>query len=672
MILLFFFLTYWLGLSFRYYWAIFCIPIILLLIIIYRRTNKKTFVISISLFFAGLSISFIRINLAKSSFQGVVYEVKDNYFLFNSNGERLYVYEKNNTREIGDILDIQGEKKETDFAVLESAFDFNEYLNKKGVFSELVPSKITVKFSPPLKLQSARRFFLSGFEGDTKSLVSSILFSMSDESNIDSSIRSLHLGKFISANGTYIYLFIGFFTFLLSLVFPKKWADIGSLAVCNIYLIFVFPKFSAIRILFILIFKWVNKYLLKEKFDYLAIVGISGIFFLTMNRFLALQQSFILGYLIPIGIFFIREAVKEYNKIAQKFIITGLIYLFLIPFEISFYNSISPFSMVFQILLTPVFLIIGFLSLLCFFRLPLHAVIKWFCSFLSTIVGGLEKVNPTFNAPPLNPILIIIYYFLLIGLLFYLKIKFKPVIKIVFLTQVLFLAAYIIPINNMISQEVTFINVGQGDACLIRNRDKTILIDTGGLSYMDVAKDSLIPFFRKNRIYRIDLAILTHNHYDHRGALESLSKNYKVRSYVDKKDSFPITFGSLTFNNYNLHAGEFEDENTNSLVIGFRLGKKDYLVTGDATKKTEELMMEDFSSIPCDILKVGHHGSDTSSSLKFIKYLNPKEAVISVGLNNSHHLPKESVLTTFKKLNIPVKRTDYLGSITYKNYIFNA
>ena len=67
MILLFFFLTYWLGLSFRYYWAIFCIPIILLLIIIYRRTNKKTFIISISLFFAGLSISFIRKPFSLSS-----------------------------------------------------------------------------------------------------------------------------------------------------------------------------------------------------------------------------------------------------------------------------------------------------------------------------------------------------------------------------------------------------------------------------------------------------------------------------------------------------------------------------------------------------------------------------------------------------------------------------
>ena len=82
--------------------------------------------------------------------------------------------------------------------------------------------------------------------------------------------------------------------------------------------------------------------------------------------------------------------------------------------------------------------------------------------------------------------------------------------------------------------------------------------------------------------------------------------------------------------------------------------------------------MEDYSYVPCDILKVGHHGSDTSSSLKFLKFLDPKEAVISVGKNNSYKLPSESTLHNLRKLSIPVKRTDYLGSITYKNYIFNA
>ena len=82
--------------------------------------------------------------------------------------------------------------------------------------------------------------------------------------------------------------------------------------------------------------------------------------------------------------------------------------------------------------------------------------------------------------------------------------------------------------------------------------------------------------------------------------------------------------------------------------------------------------MEDFASIPCDILKVGHHGSNTSSSTSFLKYLSPKEAVISVGKNNSYKLPDDSTLIKFKNLKIPVKRTDYLGSITYKNYIFNA
>ena len=620
----------------------------------------------------GFASSNIHINKNAISRQGIVYEVKENYYLFNSSGERFYIYEKNNTREVGDILDIQGEKKKLEFEVLESSFNFNEYLNKKGVFSEFIPFRVTVRFSCPLRLQTAKRNFLSGFKGDTKSLISSILFSMNDDSSIDTSIRSLHLGKFISANGTYIYLFLGFLSYIFSLFLPKKWADIGSLAIVNIYLIFVFPRFSAIRIFFLFIFRWINKHILKGKFDYLAITGISGIFFLTMDRYLALQESFILGYIVPIGIFFIREAIKYHHKVGRKFMLIGLIYLLLIPFEITFYNSLSPLSMVFQVLLTPLFLLIGLLSFFCFLRVPLHAPIRFFSSLLGNITVGLEKINLTLNVPPMNPVLVLIYYSLFIALLFYLRIKFKPVNRIILLAQLLFMSAYIIPINNMISQQVTFINVGQGDACLIRDKEKTIMIDTGGLNYKDVGNDSLIPFFRKNRIYKIDIVIITHNHFDHCGALETLTKNFKVRSYINSKESFPFKYGDITFNNYNLHAGEFEEENTNSLVIGFRLGKRDYLVTGDATKETEKYIMEDFVSVPCDILKVGHHGSDTSSSLKFLKYLNPKEAVISVGLNNSHHLPKESVLQNFKKLNVPIKRTDYLGSITYKNYIFNA
>ena len=78
--------------------------------------------------------------------------------------------------------------------------------------------------------------------------------------------------------------------------------------------------------------------------------------------------------------------------------------------------------------------------------------------------------------------------------------------------------------------------------------------------------------------------------------------------------------------------------------------------------------MERYSNIPCDILKVGHHGSKTSTSDTFVKYLSPKEAIISCGKNNKYGHPHESVLRILKNNNITIRRTDILGTITYSNY----
>ena len=85
----------------------------------------------------GLGYSFIKPTYSKKSYSGIVYTVKENYFLFNSGGERLYVYSKGHSYDLGDYLTISGKKEELDFTVLESGFDFKSYLNKKGVFSSL-------------------------------------------------------------------------------------------------------------------------------------------------------------------------------------------------------------------------------------------------------------------------------------------------------------------------------------------------------------------------------------------------------------------------------------------------------------------------------------------------------------------------------------------------------
>ena len=227
---------------------------------------------------------------------------------------------------------------------------------------------------------------------------------------------------------------------------------------------------------------------------------------------------------------------------------------------------------------------------------------------------------------------------------------------------------YLLLINNMITNEVSFINVGQGDCCFIRDRNRAILIDTGGLSYTDLATESLIPFFKKKRIYQLDLVITTHDDFDHNGSLSLLKTHFPIKKTMTNLDYEPISFGNLKFINYNNHIEIGGEDNEISLVIGFHLGGKDYLITGDAGKSVENNMMKEYQNIPCDILKVGHHGSNTSTSDAFIKYLKPKIGIISCGKNNKYGHPHREVISILKANNVTIRRTDLEGTISFINY----
>ena len=196
-----------------------------------------------------------------------------------------------------------------------------------------------------------------------------------------------------------------------------------------------------------------------------------------------------------------------------------------------------------------------------------------------------------------------------------------------------------------------------------------VFIDTGGLQYTDLARNNLIPYLKKKRIYKIDLVITTHNDYDHNGALASLISNFRVKRTMTNTNFEPVTIGSMTFTNYNNHMFDNAENNEKSLVIGFHLGEYDYLITGDAAIENEKKIMEEYSYIPCDILKIGHHGSKTSTSDAFVKWLNPSIGVISVGKNNRYGHPHKEVIRTLKNNGVTIRRTDLEGTITFSNYI---
>ena len=617
----------------------------------------------------GFGYSFIKPTYNKNSYSGIVYTVKENYFLFNSGGERLYVYSKGHSYDLGDYLTISGKKEELDFTVLESGFDFKSYLNKKGVFSSLNPKRIEVKWRNFIRINESREKALSHFNDEERSIVGAILFSDGGESATSESLTNLHLARFLSASGLYISLFALGLNYLLKLFLKDKHAEIITISLLAIYLVFTIPKFSVFRVIFLLLLKWINKHPLKKKFTYLEVVSFGGLICLLFDHFLALQDSFILGFAIPIISYLIRHIYPS-EKIKSYLWRSLTIYLFFLPFEIMYYHKVVVLSFPLQIISTPLFLLIGIVSLLCFFRIPIYAVDKGLIFLLKGYTGIIKPLSFGLLMPEFNIGLLILYYAIYVIYLYYLTIGFRPIQRWLSIGMVALTVIYAIPIENRLTSEVSFVNVGQGDCTLIRHHQKTILIDTGGLTYNDIANGTLIPYLRKKRIYKIDAVFITHYDYDHYGALENLQKEYKVSHVYDYYSSFPISVEGLTFNNYNIYGTTSNEENDRSLVLSFNILNKDFLIMGDSPRWIENKIMDDYEDIPCDILKLGHHGSDTSSSERFIQYTSPEIAIVSCGKNNKFGHPSKSVIDTLKKYHIPIRRTDLEGTITYKESSF--
>ena len=666
MIVFLIFVSFWLGLALKNAYIALGIVTIVFLLFAYKRFRKGCLILSLCFISIGFSLSFIKASFQKSSFNGIVYYASDNYFLFNSGGERLYVYAKNHAYDIGDVLSIEGQKEELSFTTIESSFDFKSYLNKRGVYSSLTAKKVEIKFHNFIRIHERREKLLSRFNEEERSVIGAILFSDGGDSSLTDSLRELHLARFLAASGIFISAFYFVLKKLFSLFLQDKYAEITSLTLLSLYGIFTFPRFSVIKVLLLLLMKWINEYPLKRRFSYLSIISGLGIFCLLINRFLAVQDSFILGFTIPLISYFTRFLFKK-KKITDRLMRSLLIYLFFIPFEIRYYNKIVIFSLPFQIVLTPLFLVIGVISLLCFFYVPLYKADRIFIKILTLITNFIKPLSfgPLF--PSMNEGLVLIYYTIYTLWIYYYSKAFVPLKRCLLIAQVSFLLIYALPVKNRLTNEVNFINVGQGDCTLVRSHQKVALIDTGGLSYLDVANESLIPYLKKKRIYQIDMVIITHQDYDHSGALSSLVANYRVKQVIDNSASFPVSLGNITFNNYN-YFSHSNDNNEQSLVIGFRTCQKDFLVMGDAPKNIEKEIINHYQSVPCDILKVGHHGSNTSTSEEWLTYLNPEEAVISCGVNNRYGHPHQEVISLLKKHQIRIRRTDQEGTITYQSY----
>lgn len=234
---------------------------------------------------------------------------------------------------------------------------------------------------------------------------------------------------------------------------------------------------------------------------------------------------------------------------------------------------------------------------------------------------------------------------------------------------------------------VHYIDVGQGDCILIQVNNKNLLIDSGPKS----DKKKLFNYLNSLNLKKLDYVIATHPHEDHIGNMANVINSYRINAfYAPKIQSNTKTFENMVdalkskklkinvikrgIDSINLGTdtrvtifsptkNDYENLNNYSPVMKIEYGKTSFLFTGDAQNDIEEEILSNNDDISADILKIGHHGSSTSTSDNFLKKVNPSIGVISVGEGNVYNHPNDDILERLKKNKVTIYRTDTNGTI---------
>lgn len=233
--------------------------------------------------------------------------------------------------------------------------------------------------------------------------------------------------------------------------------------------------------------------------------------------------------------------------------------------------------------------------------------------------------------------------------------------------------------------KVHYLDVGQGDSIFIElPNNETMLIDAAE-SYQS---ENIINYLKNLNYQKIDYVIGTHPHTDHIGGLKDIINTFEIgKIYMPKVVSTTKTYESLlmTIKDKNLkintakagtsiididtlkinilapNNSTYTELNNYSVVTKITYGTTKFLFMGDAEKLSENEIKED---VTADVIKIGHHGSNTSSSIDFIKKVNAKYGIISVGLNNKYNLPKEETITNWENSGTKIYLTSINGTIT--------
>ena len=453
-------------------------------------------------------------------------------------------------------------------------------------------------------------------------------------------IHETELSYFITSSGMHIAFLMSALERFLTRYIHRQKAMLcvivlsGCLGICTSFTTAIWRIlcFRGIRLVF-------------DRLSYKDQVGLGMVVLLRIFPYMAYE----LGFLLPVA--FMLVGIFHRAKRPRWALSLSI----MIPFQFLFFHSCNPISILIFPYLRKAY---AFLYILCLlygiFPYPYFTV---FFTWLSNALSTFETIGFESFYRVSFPWLLL----WLVSLIHYIEGERKAKYKLCILFLYTFFAPYLNPFG-----EIYIIDVGQGDCTLISlpYGQGVMLVDVMGSKYKNIPKDIIMEQLRMRGIRKIDTVLLTHDDYDHSGGLKELQECIPITQIITEKQEkgsirnyeFPIV----------LYDYQHPDSNENSIITYFDFYGLRVLLMGDAGVEAEAELMKKYPKLEVDVLKLGHHGSKTSSSLPFLHQLQPSLALISAGRNNRYGHPHQEVLKHLKQEHITALMTPKEGGISIK------
>lgn len=633
----------------------------------------------------------------------------------------------------GQTFNVKGILKDPPISTNENAFDYQIYLRRNHISWILWADKLELVdegFTPNI-LQAIKIIRLHGihhietyFSEETVPLAIALIFGSSDFISADlmDDYRELGIIHLLAISGLHISIIVAIIYFLLLRVGVTREKSLMILLFClPVYSILAGASPSVIRsvlmTMLIIVGKRWGEFFSIKTVDAISITFLLYVFTSPYAIYhIGFQLSFLVTYTLLISSPYL---LKRYSHPLSLLFATSLLSTVCsAPLLLYYFFEFSLISVVVNIIYIPLFniVILPFLLLVFILSLFIKDFFTPFLHLLNVIIVLTNTLTEKIAGLPWNTVVLgrpanlyCAVYLCGIYLFFTLwekeKRGFIQKAGLIFFPILLFTGQFFLQQFNP-NGEITFIDVGQGDAIYIRlpfGRGN-YLIDTGGNVQwqelnewqkkekpFDVGRDVVVQFLKSKGVTKLDKLIITHGDADHAGGAEAVLKNIKVRELVlpdrlkysefekeliekVKKEKISLRFvhqgdsWSTSQERFLILAPQEKtimEGNNASIVLYTNLGGQRWLFTGDLEKEGENLLMEKYPTLSVDVLKAGHHGSKSSTTEPFIKQMKPKIAVISVGENNRFKHPHTEVIARLEKHNIHIMRTDTSGAITY-------